>query len=107
MRVTTFLSYFVRRHILERAHQLLYLRDDQRRDGHQLSDTFRLLFMIPFVLDWHRDHRSRLLYPSPRLFNPTAELALSTGAVQRGGGVDVAWQLAGRTSSIQVAEGFY
>lgn len=35
------------------------------------------------------------------LFNPTVELAFSTGAVGRGENVDIAWQLGGRVSRIR------
>ena len=35
------------------------------------------------------------------LFNPSAELALSTGAIGRGESVDVAWQLEGRVSRLR------
>lgn len=60
---------------------------------------FPILFMIPFVLVG-LGVIGGVFYTLAAIFNPTVELALSTGAVERGGSFDVAWQLSGRTSAI-------
>ncbi len=59
-----------------------------------------LLFITPFILIGFAIAVGAL-YAFAAIFNPTVELALSTGAIERGGTVDVAWQLAGRTSSVK------
>jgi len=59
-----------------------------------------ILFFIPFVLVGVGLFVAAV-YTLGNLFNPEVELALSTGAVQRGDSVDIAWQLSGRTSSIK------
>ena len=55
---------------------------------------FMLLFMIPFVLIG-----VVLILGVARsflsLFNPVIEIAMSTGAVERGNTVDVAWEIKG------------
>lgn len=63
-------------------------------------DWFFVLFLIPFVLVG-LGLIVGVIYLLGGLLNPGVELALSTGAVSRGSSVDVAWQLSGRTSSIQ------
>jgi len=63
-------------------------------------EWFFVLFMIPFVLVGLALIFG-VFYLLGGLLNPAVELALSTGAVERGGSVDVAWQLIGRTSSIR------
>lgn len=60
---------------------------------------FPILFLIPFVLVG-LGAIGAVFYTLAAIFNPTVELALSTGAVERGGTFDVAWQLSGRTSAI-------
>ena len=62
-------------------------------------DIFSLLFMIPFVLVG-LGAIGALIYTLAAIFNPAVELALSTGAIPRGGSFDVAWQLSGRTSIV-------
>ena len=62
-------------------------------------DIFSLLFMIPFVLVG-LGLIGGVIYTLAAMFNPTVELALSTGAVARGASFDVAWQLSGRTSIV-------
>jgi len=69
-------------------------------DFGQGADWFSILFMVPFVLVGLL-LLGFVFYLLGGLFNPTVEIALSTGAVQRGELVDVAWQLSGRTSSIK------
>jgi len=55
--------------------------------------------MIPFVLVG-LGLIGGAVYTLAAIFNPKVELALSTGAVERGGSFDVAWQLSGRTSIV-------
>lgn len=62
-------------------------------------DIFGLLFMTPFVLVG-LVAIGAVIYALAAMFNPTVKLALSTGAIQRGGSFDVAWELSGRTSAI-------
>ena len=64
------------------------------------GDWFFLLFMIPFALVG-LGLIGIAMYLLGSLFNPAVEIALSKGAVSRGELVDIAWQLSGRTSSIQ------
>lgn len=61
---------------------------------------FPILFMIPFVLVG-LILLGGVVYTFAAIFNPTVEFALSAGAIERGGNVDVAWQLTGRTSCIE------
>lgn len=62
-------------------------------------DVFELLFMVPFVLVG-LVAIGAVIYSLAAMFNPTVKLALSTGAIQRGGSFDVAWELSGRTTAI-------
>lgn len=62
-------------------------------------DFLGVLFMIPFVLVG-LGLIGGAVYTLAAIFNPKVELALSTGAVERGGSFDVAWQLSGRTSIV-------
>jgi hypothetical protein len=60
---------------------------------------FQILFLVPFILVG-LGLIVGLVYTLAAIFNPKVELALSTGAVGRGGSFDVAWQLSGRTSAV-------
>jgi hypothetical protein len=63
-------------------------------------DIIPVLFMIPFVLVGVL-LVGGVFYSLAAIFNPTVELALSSGAIGRGESVDLAWQLSGRTSSVR------
>ncbi len=63
-------------------------------------EVLPFLFMIPFALVGLVLAGS-VFYTLAAVFNPTVELALSSGAIGRGESVDVAWQLSGRTSSVK------
>ena len=60
---------------------------------------FPTLFMIPFILVG-LGLIVGVFYTLAAIFNPAVELAMSTGAIERGGSFDVAWQLSGRTSRV-------
>ena len=76
------------------------LRDFGKGPLGQGVDWAEFLFMTPFVLVG-LFLLGFVFYLFVGLFNPTVEIALSTGAVRRGESVDVAWQLNGRTSSVR------
>ena len=69
------------------------------KEGLNGFDFFGVLFMIPFVLVGI-GLIGGAIYTLAAIFNPKVELALSTGAIERGGTFDVAWQLSGRTSAV-------
>ncbi len=60
---------------------------------------FILLFMIPFVLVGILIVLG-VIRAFLNLFNPVFEIAMSTGAVARGAGVDVAWEIKGNPNRI-------
>lgn len=68
--------------------------------GVGVFSVFMLLFMIPFVLVGLAVLGS-FFYLLMSMFNPKVEIALSTGAIPRGGELDIAWEVVGRSGAIK------